>query len=89
MVCFSVVPYTICNWCHFGNKLNIKVFEIQKGPKIKKIINDRSLAGALAQPGKLPLGRDVFESVLRARMPVNKVAVNLNAFDIGKQLIKT
>jgi hypothetical protein len=45
MVCFSVVPYTIYYWCHFGNKFYIKVFEIQKGPKTKKFIEDPSLAG--------------------------------------------
>jgi indolepyruvate ferredoxin oxidoreductase, beta subunit len=52
------------------------------------IFGNVMLVGALAQAGNLPLDRDVFESVLRARMPENKVAVNLNAFDIGKQLIK-
>lgn len=52
------------------------------------IFGNVMLVGALAQIGNLPLDRDVFESVLRARMPENKVAVNLNAFDIGKQLIK-
>ncbi len=52
------------------------------------IFGNVMLVGALAQAGNLPLDRDVLESVLRARMPENKVAVNLNAFDIGKQLIK-
>lgn len=46
------------------------------------------LVGALAQAGNLPLGIDVFESVLKARMPSDKVTVNLNAFDIGRDMIK-
>jgi hypothetical protein len=45
MVCFSVVPYTICYWCHFDNKYIITVFEIQKALKTKKLIEDPSLAG--------------------------------------------
>jgi indolepyruvate ferredoxin oxidoreductase beta subunit len=52
------------------------------------IFGNVMLVGALAQAGNLPLGRDIFESVLRGRMPENKVAVNLKAFDIGRQMIK-
>ena len=51
------------------------------------IFGNVMLVGALAQVGDLPLSKDVFEAVVRARMPENKVAVNLEAFDFGKKMV--
>jgi len=51
------------------------------------ILGNVMLVGALAQASELPLGRDIFETVVRARMPESKVDVNLEAYDIGRQMI--
>ncbi len=45
------------------------------------------LVGALAATGILPLERDHLEAVLRRRMPPEKVALNLSAYDKGMTLI--
>jgi indolepyruvate ferredoxin oxidoreductase beta subunit len=46
------------------------------------------LVGALAGIGERPLTRDQFEAVVRSRMPASKVAVNMEAFDIGVSFVK-
>lgn len=51
------------------------------------IFGNVMLVGALAAVSDLPLGKDIFETVVRARMPEKKVAVNLEAFDIGRQMV--
>ena len=51
------------------------------------IFGNVMLVGAMAQTGDLPLDKSTFEAVVRARMPESKVAINLEAFDIGKELI--
>ena len=43
--------------------------------------------GALAATNVLPLARNLFETVLAEKMPPDKVAVNLTAFDQGLQMI--
>ena len=45
------------------------------------------MVGALAATGELPLTGEHFETVIRQRMPEDKVALNLEAFDIGRRLI--
>ncbi len=51
------------------------------------IFGNVMLVGALAKTGELPIDRATFEIVVRSRMPENKVAVNLKAYDIGGDLI--
>lgn len=45
------------------------------------------MVGALAATGVLPLGRENFESVIVQKMPSNKVAVNLTAYDKGADMV--
>jgi len=52
------------------------------------IFGNVMLLGALAEAGDLPLGKDLFEAVVRARMPEDKVAVNLEAFEIGRKMVE-
>ena len=52
------------------------------------IFGNVMLVGALAGTGELNLDREVFEAVVRSRMPASKVQVNLEAFDAGRQMIK-
>ena len=47
------------------------------------IFGNVMLVGALAKTGDLPLDKSIFEAVVRSRMPENKVAVNLTAYDEG------
>lgn len=51
------------------------------------IFGNVMLVGALAKSGELPLAKDVFETVVRSRLPESKVAVNLDAFDKGGELL--
>jgi len=51
------------------------------------IFGNVMLVGALAEVGDLPLDKDIFEAVVRARMPENKVAVNLEAFEVGRKMV--
>ncbi|GAB6904508.1 Indolepyruvate ferredoxin oxidoreductase, beta subunit [Desulfosarcina cetonica] len=51
------------------------------------IFGNVMLVGALARTGQLPLDRDIFEAVVRSRMPEAKVRVNLEAFDAGGEMI--
>jgi indolepyruvate ferredoxin oxidoreductase, beta subunit len=53
------------------------------------IFGNVMLVGALAEVGDLPLGKEVFEEVVRVRMPESKVAVNLEAYDIGRKMMGT
>ena len=43
--------------------------------------------GALAATGVLPLARDHFETVLANKMPADKVALNLSAYDVGAAMV--
>ncbi|MDX9789122.1 MAG: indolepyruvate oxidoreductase subunit beta [Desulfobacterales bacterium] len=43
--------------------------------------------GALSATGALPLQKDQFEAVLREKMSSEKVAVNLTAFDMGREML--
>ncbi len=52
------------------------------------IFGNVMLVGALAKTGDLPLGREIFEAVVRSRMPESKVPVNLEAFDAGVGMIE-
>jgi len=45
------------------------------------------MVGALAATGELPLTAEHFETVIRQRMPEDKVALNLEAFEIGRELV--
>ena len=51
------------------------------------IFGNVMLVGALAKTGDLPLGREIFEAVVRSRMPASKVPVNLEAFDAGGGMV--
>ena len=51
------------------------------------IFGNVMLVGALARTGDLPLDREIFEAVVRSRMPASKVPVNLEAFDAGGGMI--
>ncbi len=44
--------------------------------------------GALASTGELPMSLKVFEQVILKKIPADKVAINLNAYKIGKDMIK-
>jgi indolepyruvate ferredoxin oxidoreductase, beta subunit len=44
--------------------------------------------GALSATDTLPLKRQHFETVLSRRMPADKVALNLSAYDLGASIIK-
>jgi indolepyruvate ferredoxin oxidoreductase beta subunit len=44
--------------------------------------------GALAATGELPLNRGEFESVISEKIPADKLAVNLTAFDQGREMIR-
>ena len=45
------------------------------------------MVGALCATEELPITREVFETVIRQRMPADKVDLNLEAFEIGRKLI--
>ena len=51
------------------------------------IFSNVMLVGALAAVGDLPMEREIFEVVMRNRMPASKVPVNLEAFDKGRELM--
>ena len=51
------------------------------------IFSNVIMVGALAATGELPLTREGFETVIRRRMPEDKAALNLEAFDIGRKLV--
>ncbi len=44
--------------------------------------------GALSATGDLPMSLDVFENVIKTKIPAGKVETNLKAYKIGKDLIK-
>lgn len=46
------------------------------------------LIGALAGTGVLPIGREEFSRVVDATMPQSKAAMNMEAFDLGRQLVR-
>jgi indolepyruvate ferredoxin oxidoreductase beta subunit len=46
------------------------------------------MVGALSGTRELPITVKVFEKVFRRRMPEDKVALNINAFEIGCRLVK-
>lgn len=52
------------------------------------VFSNVMLVGALARIGELPLDRKTFELVLSNRLPEDKVARNLQAFDIGYAMIE-
>ena len=43
--------------------------------------------GALASTGELPMSLKVFEQVILKKIPADKVAINLKAYKIGKDMI--
>jgi indolepyruvate ferredoxin oxidoreductase beta subunit len=45
--------------------------------------------GALAATGTLPLSRANFEAVVSQKMTPDKVTLNLSAYDIGSEMVKT
>ena len=45
------------------------------------------MVGALSATNELPITRDAFETVIRQRMAPEKVDKNLEAFEIGRQLV--
>lgn len=51
------------------------------------IFSNVIMVGALSATGDLPLAKEDFESVIRIRMPEDKVALNMTAFDIGWEMI--
>jgi indolepyruvate ferredoxin oxidoreductase beta subunit len=51
------------------------------------IFSNVIMVGALAATGELPFSREHFDAVVRRRMPADKVALNLEAFEIGRRLI--
>ena len=44
--------------------------------------------GALAVTGDLPMSLNVFEQIILKKISTDKVAINLNAYKIGKDLIR-
>jgi len=42
---------------------------------------------ALCATDELPITREAFETVIRQRMPADKVDLNLEAFEIGRQMV--
>jgi indolepyruvate ferredoxin oxidoreductase beta subunit len=46
------------------------------------------MVGALSATNELPITRDAFETVIRQRMPEDKVGLNLEAFEIGRRMVK-
>jgi len=45
------------------------------------------MVGALSATNELPITREAFETVIRQRMPEDKVGLNLEAFEIGRRLV--
>ena len=45
------------------------------------------MVGALSATNELPITAAAFETVIRQRMPEDKVDLNLEAFEIGRQLV--
>ena len=45
------------------------------------------VVGALSATNELPITREAFETVVRRRMPPDKVDLNLEAFDIGRGMV--
>ena len=43
--------------------------------------------GVLAATGELPMSLKVFEDVISKKFPADKIAVNLEAYQIGKNLM--
>jgi indolepyruvate ferredoxin oxidoreductase, beta subunit len=52
------------------------------------IFSNVMMVGALSAVKELPLEASIFETVIRSRMSEEKVAVNLKAFDLGRQMIE-
>lgn len=46
------------------------------------------LVGALSKASDLPLDREIFAAVVQDRMPAGKVAINLTAFDMGREMVR-
>ena len=51
------------------------------------ILGNIILLGALAGLGVLPVGREDFAGVVSTVMPAARVAINLDAFDIGRKMV--
>jgi indolepyruvate ferredoxin oxidoreductase beta subunit len=51
------------------------------------ILGNIMMIGALAAVSELPITREVFEDALSQMMPASKIAINLEAFDLGRQEI--
>ena len=51
------------------------------------ILGNIILLGALAGLGVLPVGRDDFAGAVSTVMPAARVAINLDAFDIGRKMV--
>ena len=45
------------------------------------------MVGALCATNELPITGEAFETVIRQRMPADKVDLNLEAFEIGRRLV--
>lgn len=45
------------------------------------------MVGALSATNELPITREAFETVIRQRMPEDRVGLNLEAFEIGQRLV--
>ena len=82
-------PETIMAWI---NKYAAKAWFLDTTETATRLGNpifgNVMLVGALARACDLPLDRDLFETVVKSRMPASKVQVNLDAFDAGGQLIQ-
>jgi len=52
------------------------------------ILGNIILIGALAGLGVLPVGRQDFNGAISTVMPADRVAINLDAFDIGRKMVE-
>jgi indolepyruvate ferredoxin oxidoreductase, beta subunit len=53
------------------------------------ILGNIVMIGAVAGLQELPIGRDIFETVIREGMPASRVEANLRAFEIGAKAVNT
>lgn len=53
------------------------------------ILGNVIMVGALCSLGDLPVGRDDFEAIIRESISGDKVAINLEAFDLGQRILNS
>jgi len=82
-------PEAIRSWLHELSEAAWFIDTTEAAMKLGNPIFGNIMAvGALAATGELPLDRNQFETVIREKIPADKLAVNLAAFDQGRQMIR-